>query len=87
MLKANLMDGNIHLKASVNLNMDLPHPGDANYDYSECCHEYGALHGAKIWLVPSECYDSANMIIEENQWQPDKFLFETELITYDDTNV
>ena len=74
------------LKGSVNLDMDLPYPGDANYDYLDCCAEYGAGHGAKIWLVPSECYDSTNLVIQENQWQPKRFLFETKLITYDDTN-
>ena len=57
------MEGNIQLKGSVNLDMDLPYPSDANYDYLECCVEYGADHGAKIWLVPSECYNSANMIV------------------------
>ena len=40
-------DGYIHLAGSAELNMDLPHPDDANT-------------GAKIWLVPSIDYDSAN---------------------------
>ncbi|MFC1943779.1 hypothetical protein ACFLWO_04325 [Chloroflexota bacterium] len=83
--KSNL-EGNIQLKGSVNLDMDLPHSGDANYDYLDCCGEYGAGHGAKIWLVPSDCYDSTNMVIWGNKWKPNRFLFETELITYDDTN-
>lgn len=80
------LGGNLQLKGSVNLDMDIPHTGDANYDYLDCCNEYGASHGAKIWLVPSECYDSTDMFIQESQWQPDRFLFETKLIAYDDTN-
>lgn len=78
--------GGIHLQGSVNLGMDLPYLTDANYDYVECCSEYGTNHGAKIWLVPSDCYNSTNMIIREGKWQPDRFLFETELIIYFDTN-
>lgn len=79
-------EGNIHLKDSVNLGIDLPYPDDANYEYIDCCAEYGADHGARIWLVPSECYNSINMTVREDKCQPDRFLFETDLIIYDDTN-
>ncbi|MHA2474118.1 MAG: hypothetical protein ACXAES_12895, partial [Promethearchaeota archaeon] len=67
-------DGNIHIYGSPELNMDLPHPNDANYP-----------GGAKIWLVLSEDYDP----IEYKMlgWNPGKYLFENNFITYDDTDV
>ena len=66
--------GNITESGSVNLNMDLPHPNDENY-----------LKGAKIWLVLSNDYNPAtNSMI---RWNPTEYLFENNLITYDDTDV
>jgi len=56
----------------VDLGMSLPHPDDANYP-----------DGAKIWLVPSDCYDADTNTV--TSWQPSRFLFETELITYERT--
>ena len=64
--------GNIHLGGSIDLNMDLPHSDDVNT-------------GAKIWLVLSEDYDESNT--EMIGWQPEEYLFEHNLITYDDTDV
>ena len=65
--------GNITLKGSVDLGMDLPDPDDDNYP-----------NGAKIWLVLSSDYDaSAHKMIA---WHPTEYLFEYPLITYDDTN-
>lgn len=65
-------DGNIHLGGSIDLGMDLPAPADANYPI-----------GAKIWLVTSADYDagSTKMIA----WNPTQYLFEHNLITFDDT--
>ena len=64
--------GNIHLVGSIDLGMDLPHPDDANYP-----------DGAKIWLVLSTDYDpNKNSMIG---WNPAEYLFENNLITYDDT--
>ena len=58
---------------NVDLAMDLPSSGDANYPA-----------GAKIWLVPSTRYNSGtNSIIG---WNPTEYLFEMNLITYDDTD-
>ncbi len=54
--------------------MDLPDPKDANYP-----------DGAKIWLVLSEDYDAAEK--KMTVWNPAEYLFEYELITYDDTDV
>jgi hypothetical protein len=88
--------GALTLSGSVNLRpdltegetgIDLPWPPDGNiedYDYSGPPDNYDHAHGAKIWLVPSECYDSTNFRIYEDKWQPDRFLFETDLITFDD---
>ena len=57
---------------SKDLGMDLPNSADANYPA-----------GAKIWLVLSSDYDGTKMI----GWNPAEYLFEMNLITYDDTNV
>jgi len=76
--------GELNLSDSVELDTSLPAPSDANgyfYDYAESdgyCHPIGA----KIWLVPSSCYDEPEVIT----WSPDDFLFETDLIFYIDTN-
>jgi len=66
--------GNIHLAGSPDLGMDLPDSDDANYP-----------DGAKIWLVPSDDYNAAakKVIV----WNPREFLFESDLITYDDTDL
>jgi len=66
------IEGNINLVGYTDLGMDLPHPDDENY-----------LDGAKIWLVLSSDYDGSKMI----GWQPTEYLFENNLITYDDTDV
>jgi len=70
---------------SVNLGMDLPCSPDANayfYDYTGDPDYYDHATGAKIWLVPSTYYTAP----EVTTWAPDTFLFETDLIWYDDTN-
>jgi len=80
--------GQLHLADSIDLGMDLPHPDDANkdmHDYSGAPDYYAHEHGAKIWLVPSEWYDEDELRVTD--WYPDEFLFETDLITYDDTDV
>lgn len=66
--------GQVHIMGSPDLNMDLPHPNDWNYP-----------DGAKIWLVPSDCYDAVAKKV--TTWSPGRFLFEGEEITYDDTDV
>ena len=78
--------GELHLGGSVELNMDLPCPPDANidvHDYSGPPDYYAHAHGAKIWLVPSEFYNES--IYQVITWNPSTFLFESDLITYDDT--
>jgi len=66
--------GNINLAGSPDLGMDLPDSDDANYP-----------DGAKIWLVLSDDYDGTNT--KMTAWNPTEYLFENNLITYDDTDV
>lgn len=67
-------DGFLHLDGAPDLGMDLPAPADANYPT-----------GAKIWLVPSLDYDAGNS--KMIAWAPTHYLFEYNLITYNDTDV
>ena len=66
-------DGNVHIKESVDTG-DLPNP-DPDIDINE---------GAKIWLVLSEAIDCNEGMMFG--WSPGKFLFEYDLITFDDTD-
>ena len=66
--------GNLHLAGSVELNMDLPDPADANYP-----------SGAKIWLVLSDDYNVG--MAKLTAWNPGEYLFENNLITYYDTDI
>jgi len=64
--------GNVHIKGSVNTG-DLPAEDDANVN-----------EGAKIWLVLSDDVDcdEQKMI----GWDPTEYLFEYDLIIFDDTD-
>ena len=66
------IDGNVHIQGSVDTG-DMPSMDDENF---------GA--GAKIWLVLSSDVDciAANMI----GWNPIEYLFEYDLISFDDTD-
>ncbi|MFH0846316.1 MAG: hypothetical protein V1851_02895 [Patescibacteria group bacterium] len=85
-------EGNIvSTSGSKNLSMNLPHVNDANideYDYCKTVEDggtgdmYNMCHGAKVWLVPSSDYSSPELTV----WNPENYLFETDLITYDDTD-
>jgi len=66
-------EGNIHLAEAVELNSNLP----MSYDYNT---------GAKIWLVESsavECEPTNTM----SGWNPTEYLFEYDLINYEDTDL
>jgi hypothetical protein len=97
------VDGTLELSGSVNLRpdltpgededgIDLPWPPDGNiedYAYDGEPDYYDHANGAKIWLVPSDCYDADDSelpVYKVILWQPERFLFETDLITFDDTN-
>ena len=66
--------GIFSISGSIELNKDLPQwPSDQNHP-----------EGAKIWLVPSSDYtDGTGM----TAWNPSNYLFDTALITYDDTDI
>ena len=65
--------GNVHVAGSVEANTDLPNTTtDTN-------------SGAKIWLVESSAVNcEAGMM---SGWNPTAYLFEYDLITFDDTQV
>jgi len=64
--------GNINGQSgNVNLNMDLPVSADDNF-----------YHGAKIWLILA-----SDGSVPMTGWNPSSYLFETNLIKYDDTDV
>lgn len=65
--------GTLTMAGCIELNMDLPCPPDTNY-----------AEGAKIWLVPSDDYNAT--LTKMIAWNPTEYLFETELMTYDDTD-
>ena len=87
-------DGNIHLEGPVDLDMDLPHPDDANYESpggdpgtpGEPPEPF-PFGGAKIWLVFSDDYNNGDPSTGPmTDWRPEEYLFEAQLITYDDTD-
>jgi hypothetical protein len=81
--------GVLMISGSVELNMDLPCLPDANayfYDYTQAPDGYANATGAKIWVVPTSVLTSGAMPV--STWTPnDNWLFETNLINYDDTDV
>jgi len=65
-------EGNVHIKANVDTG-DIPTEADENYP-----------DGAKIWLVLSSDVDCEGQSMVG--WNPTEYLFEQELITFDDTD-
>jgi len=65
-------NGNWDESENPDLTTDLPKPGDLN-----------AL-GAKFWVVLSSDWDSGNQMMQD--WHPDEYLFEYNLVRYEDTN-
>lgn len=62
---------------SVDLGIDLPDSADANHPA-----------GAKIWLVLSDDYNSGTASTGPmTGWNPTEYLFENNLITFDDVDV
>lgn len=78
--------GNLAISDNLNLGMDLPSPNDANIDEYDYCtgtgDSYETCHGAKIWLVPTSDYSAPEL----TAWNPTTYLFETDLINYEDTD-
>ncbi len=86
-------EGSISEEGTKNLGMDLPHPddwngtSDADYCNNNEGDNYELCRGAKIWLVPSDDYNEVLNKVRDASWgNMSKFLFETDLITYDDIN-
>jgi len=75
--------GYIYTSDDIDLGMDLPSEPDANidkYDYSVPPDNYEHPHGAKIWLVPTQ--DLTDGVLPLKSWNPEAYLFETDLIVY-----
>jgi len=71
---ATAVGGRVTISGNPDLGMDLPAPGDAN-----------GPTGAKIWLIPSSAYDTGTKSVTVWPFATD-WLFESNLITYNDTN-
>jgi hypothetical protein len=83
--------GNLVMSGSPDLGIDLPDPQDANSDisnhnYCGAPDNYAHCTGAKIWLVPTSDLTGGN-VLPLTAWNPSSYLFETDLITYDDTGI
>lgn len=82
--------GVLSMSGNIELGMDLPCPPDANayyYDYTQDPDNYDNAHGAKVWLVPTSALTGGTALPVSTWPQTDDWLFETDLITYDDTDV
>lgn len=89
--------GDLMMHGSVNMAGDIPYSDDWNTgdhydvnfnkaDYGDCnngCDDYDMRTGAKIWLVPADTMTGGNLPVQ--LWRPDRFVFETDLINYDDS--
>jgi len=80
-------DGDVHIKDSINTG-DLPIAADQNNIDNEDKYEWinEDYNGAKIWLVLTndvQCGENSEMA----GWNPEEYLFENNLITFDDTDV
>lgn len=77
--------GVLTLSGNLTLSINLPQPPDSNMLVSHAGppDNYTHAFGAKIWLVPSDCYNATTKQI--STWSPTRFLFETDLITYTNT--
>ena len=67
-------NGDVHIAGSCNTGTNLPAVGDTT-----------PLVGAKIWLVLSADVDCDNQLMIG--WNPTEYLFEGDVITFDDTDV
>ncbi|MCJ7805156.1 hypothetical protein MUP46_00745 [Patescibacteria group bacterium] len=77
--------GGLTISGTPDLNMSLPTPPDSNMvvPHNVPPDNYAHAYGAKIWLVPSSDYAEPAV----TSYQPTRFLFETDLINYTDTDL
>jgi hypothetical protein len=77
--------GNLHLSGSIDTG-DLPIEADKNNLENDDRYEYinEDYNGAKLWLVDPEDVDFENQRMVG--WNPTGYLFEHDLITFDDTS-
>lgn len=79
-------DGNLTLSGSEETNGNLPYADDWNdgpeADYCTEPDNYEHCTGAKIWLIPTDDYDGEDKTL--TAWNPENYLFETDLIRYFD---
>ena len=81
--------GEFDKSGATELDMNLPSYPDGNmdvYDYSGAPDYYDPGCGAKLWIVPCDCYDTGSCSFYPN-WNPEDYLFDTSLIWYDDIGV
>lgn len=87
-------NNSITITNSVELDIDMPTPPDTNIcgDYCTkmcgthlCNPDAQVCSGAKIWLVVSSDYSASTKSM--TVWNPANYLFETDLIIYDDTDI
>jgi hypothetical protein len=80
--------GGLSMSGNAELGINMPLDGDYNaepnigdsYCYGENGYDYyNHCHGAKIWLITGD--------INNNNWNPTAWLFETDLIVYSDCNL
>ena len=80
--------GLISVTGSKDLGMNLPHAddwnGSADANYCTNADNYELCRGAKVWLVPAGDYDETTKQV--NWANASTYLFETDLIAYDDYN-
>ena len=53
-------------------------------DYSQSPDYYCHAKGAKIWLIPTSDYNGTDEVM--SGWNPDNYMFETDLVVYFDCN-
>ena len=81
-----ITDGDM-VTGCIDLDMDMPHPNDANYDTDEYCEEFGQCEGgAKLWIIPTNQLTDGTSLPMIN-WDLEPLLLETDLIHYIDTNI
>lgn len=68
-------NGNVIVIDCIDLNRNMPTPGDANYPY------------AKIWIVPTDSLTDGDKLPMIGPWEVERYLFENSLVQYTDTNI